>query len=739
MSRLRRYQVLWRHKRRQVGTWEALKVAARRIWTFIPSRFSHRQSDLHVFSKDVLAQVRWLIHQGGSSGDRSREAWLNEILEIAGHRLVSREEASVTVVIPSFNRPDELMACLHSLVLWPINVRTHVIVSDDASTNFDPSQWPTIAGITVLRNVTNQGYVKNVNGAVTYCLSTYVMTLNQDTVFFPGALDELVLGLEESEDKQIAGPMVVSTSFSLQEVGGIVDPTGAAAHRGRGALAVDPRWTFSQDVAYVSGCAMLLHRSTWVALEGLDEVFSPAYYDDTDLCLRAWAAGFRVRVIPTAMIVHREGTSMGRDPSDVDSLKHHQVRNRAVCASRNQEILSAIAVAEPPPLVCFVAERPPLAKRDGGSLDFELLMRYSMQQGVRVRLLVRHEYLAPESLPLRRSGIGCALIDSPEGREWLDEASLLISMGVHAGLDVDSTLRNYFSGPWVHFTSDVATRRLQLAGAIDTKGLPTYTDLPSEPGSMWQLEASVYSSADEVLFVSAEDRAFAHELGYPNHKGTVFPIMRGECPPLGVTAPNPRQVVSFVGAMTHAPNIDAVDWFIKTSWIEVHKHLPEALFCVWGSGIGPHLQRRWTSVPGVCVRGAFAHWGDVAKETRVTVAPLRFGAGVKGKVVSSLQWGVPVVGTPVAFDGLPIPIGGLSCRSISQLTSKLRATLTDDWVWQSVLEEGRRGLGDEFTPEAESTRVRALLKRHGILNGTSARDHEVSRDLIDRALPSPMA
>jgi len=736
--RLRHYQLVWSNKRHQVGTSEAIKLIVHRVKLLLTSRFMRRRVVLGA-SSETAALVQRLVRQGQKSNGRTRDAWLSEVLELAEDHLVSREEALVTVVIPSFNRPDELLACLHSLVLWPIKVQTHVIVSDDASTNFDPSLWPTTTGITVLRNVTNQGYVNNVNRAVTYCSSTYVLTLNQDTICFPDAVDELVLAIEETESTHIVGPMVLSTSFNIQEVGGDVDPTGEAAHRGRGELAIDPRWSFSQNVTYVSGCAMLLHRSTWIALNGLDEVFAPAYYDDTDLCLRAWASGLGVRVIPTAMIVHREGTTMGRNPSDVDSLKHHQFLNRAVCALRNAEILSAIALAEPPPLVCFVAERPPIANRDGGSLDFDLFMRYSMQQGVRVRLLVRHEYLAPESLPLRRAGIGCALIGSSEGREWLDEAALLISMGVHAGIDVLKTVRCHFSGPWVHFTSDVATRRLQSAGAIDTKALPAYTDLPSEPSSMWQLEASVYSSADEVLFVSTEDRAFAHELGYPNQKGTVFPIMRGEYPPLGVIAPNPEPVVSFVGSMTHAPNVDAVDWFIRTSWIEVHEHLPDALFCVWGSGLSSHLHRRWASVPGVSVRGAFADWADVANETRVTVAPLRFGAGVKGKVVSSLQWGVPVVGTPVAFDGLPLPTVALSCRSINQLTSKLLATLTDDCAWRSALEEGRRALGDEFTPEVESTRVMQLLKRHGILDGTVIGTHEASRDLNVRYLPSPIA
>jgi GT2 family glycosyltransferase len=722
----------------QVGTWEAFKVTARRLLTLTRTRFTRRYQHPCVSSREADAHVKGLIRKGAVTDERARESWLGQILALASERLTGRSEALVTVVIPSFDRPDELLACLHSLVLWPKEMKIHVIVSDDASTSFDPSQWPSSTGITFLRQSANLGYVRNLNFAMTHCLSDFVMTLNQDTVCFPNAIEELVLGLDEGTGTHVVGPMVLSPSLCVQEVGGIVDPSGEAAHRGRGALPLDPRWTFSSDVTYVSGCAMLMRRSTWEALRGLDEVFSPAYYDDTDLCLRAWAAGFRVRVIPTAMIVHREGTVMGRDPSDIDSPKHNQIRNRALCASRNEEILAAIAEAEPPPLVCFVAERPPRPNQDGGSLDFDLFMRYSMEQGLRVRLLLRHEHLSPDLLPLRRAGIGCASVDGWEGREWLGEAALVISLGIHAGIDVERTLRDHFSAPWVHFTSDVATRRMQSACAVDTQALPLYTDLPSEPDLLWQLEASVYSSAEEVLFVSREDRAFAHESGYPRDKGTVFPIMRGESPPVLESAPTPHPVVSFVGAMTHGPNVDAVDWFIRAVWPELMKLMPEGRLDIWGSGIGAHLQRRWVCAPSVRVRGDFATWSEVAHGTRVTVAPLRFGAGVKGKVVSSLQWGLPVIGTPLAFDGLPRKTADLACNSISQWVDRLQSALTDDDEWWSLLTRGRWALGEEFTPEAEMMRVTQLLHRHGVKTKAKGSNHGATKDVDTEIFPSPM-
>ena len=114
-----------------------------------------------------------------------------------------------------------------------------------------------------------------------------------------------------------------------------------------------------------------------------------------------------------------------------------------------------------------------------------------------------------------------------------------------------------------------------------------------------------------------------------------------------------RHGVAFIGGYRHAPNVDAARWLVQSVMPLVWRQRPKITCLLVGSDMPPAVQR--LAGPGVRLLGQVGDLAEVLDRVRLTVAPLRYGAGVKGKVLDSLAAGVPCAMTPVAAEGLALP------------------------------------------------------------------------------------
>jgi len=126
------------------------------------------------------------------------------------------------------------------------------------------------------------------------------------------------------------------------------------------------------------------------------------------------------------------------------------------------------------------------------------------------------------------------------------------------------------------------------------------------------------------------------------------------------TMPRPTQIpfaqrsgVAFVGGYGHAPNLDAARWLIDEIMPAVRKRNPAIECLLVGSDMPEPLRRLCKD--GVVAIGHVDDLAEIFDRVRLTVAPLTYGAGVKGKVIDSLSAGLPCVCTPVAAEGLEFP------------------------------------------------------------------------------------
>ncbi|WP_345782614.1 glycosyltransferase, partial [Dokdonella sp.] len=227
--------------------------------------------------------------------------------DFAPFALPTSETPRVSIIVPVYNKIAYTGACLRSIAEQAGPTPFEVIVVDDGSTDATAQRLAGIAGLRLLRNERNLGFIGSCNAGAAAARGDCVLFLNNDTVVTEGWLEALVRCLEEAPDAGLVGAKLVYPDGRLQEAGGIVFDDGSGWNVGRFDEPDDPRYGFRREVDYCSGAAIVLRRELFEQLGRFDTRYTPAYYEDTDLAFAVRAAGLKVWYEPAATVVHFEG------------------------------------------------------------------------------------------------------------------------------------------------------------------------------------------------------------------------------------------------------------------------------------------------------------------------------------------------------------------------------------------------------------------------------------------------
>ncbi len=175
-----------------------------------------------------------------------------------------------------------------------------------------------------------------------------------------------------------------------------------------------------------------------------------------------------------------------------------------------------------------------------------------------------------------------------------------------------------------------------------------------------------------------------------------------------------RDDIVFVGGYLHPPNVDAARWAVREIMPLVWDRLPGATLHLLGSFLPDELSA--LDGPGVDARGWVADLTPCYRSARVVIAPLRYGAGVKGKVAEAIEHGVPLVGTSIALEGMDLADGVdvLRADEAGSFADAVVRLLTDDELWQKLAGHGQEAVQRQFS----SKLARDILE--GILDGPSS-------------------
>lgn len=243
-------------------------------------------------------------------------------------------------------------------------------------------------------------------------------------------------------------------------------------------------------------------------------------------------------------------------------------------------------------------------------------------------------------------------------------------------------------------------------------------------------ELATYGSADIRIFVSDAERELYEGLpGAVRSANAVIPIVVEQH--RGPRAPRPGEAV-FVGPLWHAPNHDGVSWFCSEVWDLIRSAVPGAHLRVIGSNAWSYALDT-TSIaacPGVTVDGFVPDLGSAYSRASVAVAPLRFGAGMKGKVCEAMAAGVPVVTTTVGAEGIRAVPGRelLVADDPAAFAGAVVSVLEDGHLAATIGAAGATAITRQCGVAAVRPAVHALLADVGP-PGRAPRDHFWTRQL----------
>ena len=624
----------------------------------------------------------------------------------------------VSIIIPVYGQLAYTLNCLASLLGHGSRYTFEIIVGDDASPDDSETWLSRIDGVTYSRWPVNGGFIANCNQAAQLANGRFVVFLNNDTRVCDGWLDHLIDTFSLVPDAGLVGSKLFYPDGSLQEAGGIVWNDGSAWNYGRNDDPNRPRYCYAREADYISGASIALPRALWNWMDGFDSVYAPAYYEDTDLAFRVRAEGLKVVMQPLSRVVHYEGKTSGTDISG--GAKAYQVVNAQKFFNRWADVLAGHRPnGESPWLekerakarrVLVVDATTPTRGTDAGSAATIALMKQYQALGFKVTFVPEDNFLfqLEASSYLQSIGIEClyAPYDASMSRILLRYGELFdvvhLIRPVVAARNIELVRRLAPRAKIVYLNADLHYLRMERQAAVlkDDALLQRSREMKTQ-------ELGLATAVDVNLVHSTSEKGFLEAEGVETP--IIYYPLTEEIVGVTVSAKS-RTDIMFLGGYNHPPNQDAASWLLDDIWPRLAEKLPQArLLCVGAHPPDWLLARAGDRIE---VTGLVEDLQPWFARTRVFVAPLRYGAGAKGKVLSAMAHGVPVVGTDIAAEGMPFEAGrsifiAKSAEAIVAETLKLYRL--DDRAWQAAAQAAQDYVGSQHNEEAGLRALRQAL------------------------------
>ncbi|CAI9122211.1 glycosyltransferase [Brytella acorum] len=531
-----------------------------------------------------------------------------------------------------------------------------LIVVDSGSTDLTRHIERMVRGAQMLRFRTNIGFLDGANAGLNHAQAPYVLYLNNDVRLYPMALANAIRRMNACSRTGAVGAKLVRTNMALQEAGSIIWRDGATYGYRREDDPNIAEANFTRDVDYSSAAFLLVRKDLLKRLGGFDPRYRPAYFEDTDLCLRIVEAGFRIVYDPSVVVEHLEFGSSGTARSQAMIKANHRLfgethktfLRRQLPAHVRNAILGREA-RDQRRRVLYLEDRVPLPRLGSGYVrSFDVVGAMSaLGYQVTVFPVSRYEVAAAD-----RFGV------FPDDVELMWDASLA---------DLPAFLEEragYYDLVWVGRTHNMARlapylneagRYLPSGGAIlDTEvvatprnferarvlGLPLPEDF--DKALVEELEPARDSQA--IVAVTDHDATLIRRAGY-GHVRVLGHALR----PRSVTQDlADRKNFLIVGAIhdRDSPNYDALHWLVHDVLPHLDALLPPDVAITVAGFVAKDVDM---SIFGHASRIRYVgpqHDLTALYDThRVFVAPTRFAGGLPFKVHEAAANGLPIVTT----------------------------------------------------------------------------------------------
>ncbi len=584
--------------------------------------------------------------------------------DYAPFRVPVSNHPTVSIIIPVYNQFHYTYACLKSIAQNSGDVAYETLIADDCSTDLTEQIGEIISGVRVVRTKENLRFLRNCNHAAKKAKGKYFLFLNNDTQVQENWLQPLVDLMEKDEKNGMVGSKLIYPDGKLQEAGGIVWKDASAWNYGHLDDPTKPEYMYVKEADYISGAAIMIRAELWRKLGGFDELFAPAYYEDTDLAFAVRKAGYKVLFQPASVVIHFEGVSNGTDTSS--GLKAYQVENQkkfyekwksvleAEQDPNGENVFKAKDRSQRKKHLLVVDHYVPHYDKDAGGRCTYMYLKLFVKMGFKVTFIgdnfFRHE---PYTTELNQMGIEvmCGNYYYANWQGWLKENGkafdYIYLQRPHIAIKYIDLVKQYSNAKVIYFAHDL--HHIREKREYEITGDPKLLKSAEE----WkEKEYKLFGAADVGHVVGSYEQEVMEKV-FPGKPIRNIPLYVYEKLPENIEKNfSRRKDLLYVGGFNHHPNVDAVIWFAKEIFPKILEKYPDMIWHV----VGGHTTKEVDDLASehIILHGFISdeELEKMYRTCRIAVVPLRYGAGVKGKVIEASYYQIPLVTTPIGAEGI---------------------------------------------------------------------------------------
>ena len=573
------------------------------------------------------------------------------------------KRATVSIILPIYNDYIYTALCLKSLSLANTKISFEVIVIDDSSSLNNKNKYLShVKNIKLVSNAKNIGYLESCNLGASHSIANFLCMLNNDTFVTDNWLDELYSSFEIFPDAGIVGSQLIYDDLTIQETGSYVFSDGGAVNFGREYFSGHFNVSYTKEVFYCSAASILIRNECFKKVNGFSRAYKPAYYEDVDLSFKLKEDGKLTYCNPFSKVIHFESKSMGLNSSN--SIKNQLIeKNKNIFYKKwnkflptNFMKLSDIRKIEKS--IIIFEENIISPKKDAGSLSIFNFAKLFVSIGYSVTFYFENNKDIESIELLEKNGFR-VIFKGDSNHKLKNIKTFLYKHDITPELiyiarpmlfkSLFPVLSKNFPGTFIfydtvdlHFLRMERERKITSNSSINKKLIDEMRNI--ELKNIINSSATIVRSSDEIKYLTSS-------YSIPTNKLLNLSLLYSLPKNLPIFK-NTKGIV-FVANFNHEPNVDAIKYFLD----HIVEHLSERVRNEQLYIVGKNGKRLFSKYSkNNNIKLTFIDYVDDINtflgQRRVNIAPLRFGAGIKGKIAQALVNGVPTISTSIGFEGM---------------------------------------------------------------------------------------
>ncbi|QQQ27499.1 glycosyltransferase [Chryseobacterium indoltheticum] len=635
--------------------------------------------------------------------------------------------SEVSIIIHNVNDVKLLLNCLYYIEKFDRNILKEIIVINSKSNDETQKYLEKIKRIIIIGHEESIGLTKSINLAIENAKGKFIYLLDSHVLVQENYLSRLIEVFNTKENVGSVGSKMISIDNTIIEAGNLVFENSEIVELGKSEAIDAPQFNFLRKVDFCAGSLLFRKTKENGDLNLLNENFSSPYFAEADFCLKLKKEENQdIYYHPLSEVVCFDNSFKAENNTDrkvfADHWNSYFINKKYV----KSEKINYNAHYKTPNFL-FLEENMPKPDQDSGSRRFMEIIKILQRNGHHIVLAVKHFDETKDSdyiTYFQNAGVEIC-------RDYVNAQNKIVKVedqvvNTLSYVDVIWIFRPLGFNHWYNLLKDKISGQKIIYDMVDLHYLRlerenNYIDVVTkerekEISFFKEKEYAGMNISDAVISISDEEKNTVSENGVKKDK--IFTVSNIHKPVENIPLSFPeREGLLFIGGYNHLPNIDAVKFLHNQIMPLVWAKNNQIKIFILGPDFPADLKEKYHSdrFQILGYQETVDFWFE---NSRVFVAPLRYGAGVKGKIGQALEFKLPVITTGIGAEGMSLEDAKtalISDENPQNFADKILELYDNENLWQTLHENSLLPLS-KFSIETQEQNIKNMLQYLGFGN-----------------------